>query len=143
MDSDEANRLFNEHIVTHDHWGRVGNAFGVPDWLKGLWASVLLLVGDESIAYVDGQYTRDDASGLRSGDLVVYTDTRMVRARVMNAGAVPEATEVWTVARSSLARVEVDRVWGWDPWPPDGVRVRVAYPGGDAFYLPRVRGRET
>lgn len=133
MNRDQANDLL-DRLRQVDSWRPVAKHSRAPAWFNQLWTQVAVAVGDDPVEYLDGELR--SADGDPRGELVIFTHTRLVHARLGAGGK----ADVWTTSRRYLQRVEVD---GGTPFSaaagldwPGPVRIRAVYPGGVVLRLP-------
>lgn len=74
----------------------------VQEWFWALWTRVAIALGDEPVEYLDGLL--EGERGAYSLNLIIYTQTRLVRATGSGPDDNPE-TKVWTVGRRQLREV--------------------------------------
>lgn len=130
MDVDEARSVLGPLLRGHSSWQWAMRPT-VPGWLGVALTRVAVLLGDEVVAYLAGEYDAGLAPAEAHGTLAIFTPTRLLRVEV--ASGVEDDISVCAVARSSLRRIEVDGgidLYG-DPWPevwPGPVAIRAFYP---------------
>jgi hypothetical protein len=102
------------------------------------------LVADEPLLYVDSSLDPSGSNGTWSGEVVVFTPTRLIRAALTEAPQYADGDEAATVSVTAHQRrvpttsIEgADAVWqeDWEGWPAAG-RVEVTYEGAPTVVLP-------
>jgi hypothetical protein len=106
-----------------------------------------LIVGDEDLAYVDDDVSRTPDSAGWSGDIVIFTPTRVVRLTLSHAtGDADEQVSASSAQASSWRRADLRAVAllgpdrAWEVAPEAGMRertgLRLTYADGQVIEIP-------
>lgn len=151
MDRNQAKEFFERDLLNRSSWYRLTRP-NPPLWIGRMCTQLAVLLGDDPVEFLASHIDyKPDAT---RATINLFTRARLIRAEASTAhpvgGVAPnppapaDTLRVWSVARSSLIRLEADggRDLFTGPWPgdwPGSIDVRATYadatitlPGDDA-----------